>query len=89
MPFYGSYEKMFFSESRFVRFGEAIHLGDDSYIYVKNEVQSQLVSSETTYACYLVYKLPEDQSGFEAPVKLEDKRCDSVDKICYIYLTSP
>ncbi|MFS7928178.1 putative phloem protein [Helianthus anomalus] len=72
------------------RFGEAIHLGDNIYIYVKTNVQSQLVSSETTYACYLVYKLPEDQSGFKAPVKVEDGRRDSVDEnICYIYLTSP
>ncbi|KAM0070280.1 putative phloem protein [Helianthus debilis subsp. tardiflorus] len=66
-----------------------IQLGDDSHIFIRTEVQSQLVSSETTYACYLVYKLPEDQSGFEAPVKLEDERCDSVDIIWYIYLTSP
>ncbi|MFS7928111.1 putative protein kinase RLK-Pelle-LRR-VIII-1 family [Helianthus anomalus] len=36
-----------------------------------------------------VYKLPEDQSGFEVPVKVKDERCDSIDKIWYIDLTSP
>ncbi|MFS7928155.1 putative phloem protein [Helianthus anomalus] len=73
------------------RFGEACQLGDDSYIYVNTNVQSQLVSSDTTYACYLVYKIPTDQSGFEAPVKMEDKQRNFGDKICYtyIYLSSP
>ncbi|MFS7928098.1 putative protein kinase RLK-Pelle-CrRLK1L-1 family [Helianthus anomalus] len=83
---WSSKKKVLLPESRF---GEAIHLGDNSYIYVTTNVQSQLVSFETTYACYLVYKLPEDQSGFKAPVEVEDNKCDSVDKICYIYLTSP
>ncbi|KAF5774410.1 putative protein kinase RLK-Pelle-CrRLK1L-1 family [Helianthus annuus] len=76
---------MSFPESRF---GEAVLL-DSDYIRIKTEVKSQLVSSETIYACYLVYKLPEDQSGFEAPLVVEDNQCDSGDKIWYIYLTSP
>ncbi|KAF5774699.1 putative protein kinase RLK-Pelle-CrRLK1L-1 family [Helianthus annuus] len=70
------------------RFGKAIQLGDNSYIFIETNVQSQLVSSETTYACYLVYKLPEDQSRFEGPMKVSDQQCDSGDKISYSYLTS-
>ncbi|KAM0070281.1 putative protein kinase RLK-Pelle-LRR-VIII-1 family [Helianthus debilis subsp. tardiflorus] len=69
------------------RFGEAIQWREDRYISIN--VQGQLVSSETTYACYLVYKLPEDPSKLEAPIKVEDKQCDSGDKFWYICLTSP
>ncbi|KAF5774394.1 putative protein kinase RLK-Pelle-LRR-VIII-1 family [Helianthus annuus] len=71
------------------RFGEAIRWVYDRYFKIKTEVQSQLVSSETTYACYLVYKLPKNQSRFEAPVAVEDKLCETRDTNWYIYLTSP
>ncbi|MFS7928257.1 putative phloem protein [Helianthus anomalus] len=70
-------------------FGEAIQWVDDCFIIINTEVRSQLVSSETTYACYLVYKLPEHQSGFEGPVKIEYKLCETGDTIWYIYLTTP
>ncbi|KAM0070238.1 putative phloem protein [Helianthus debilis subsp. tardiflorus] len=80
-------EKVLLPESRF---GEAIQLLEDRYIHIieiKTKVQSQLVSSETTYACYLVYKLPGDQSRFEGPVKSQGWY--TRDKIRYIYFTSP
>ncbi|KAI7747009.1 hypothetical protein M8C21_012660 [Ambrosia artemisiifolia] len=67
------------------RFGEVVHCDSDT-IYIETEVQSQLVSSKTTYACYLVYKLPKDQSGFNAPVGVDDS--NSGDKTSYIYLVS-
>uniref|UniRef100_A0A251SBJ9 Putative serine-threonine/tyrosine-protein kinase catalytic domain-containing protein n=1 Tax=Helianthus annuus TaxID=4232 RepID=A0A251SBJ9_HELAN len=79
-------ENLLLSESRF---GKVIQWGDNSSIHIETEVQSQLVSSETTYGCYLVYKLPEDQSGFKAPVKVKHKQCETEDNIWYIYLTSP
>ncbi|KAJ0628960.1 putative protein kinase RLK-Pelle-CrRLK1L-1 family [Helianthus annuus] len=71
------------------RFRQAIQWVDNWCINIKTEVRSQLVSSETTYACYLVYKLPEDEYGFEGPVKVEDKVCDTGYTIWYIYLTTP
>ncbi|KAK1417783.1 hypothetical protein QVD17_26917 [Tagetes erecta] len=66
------------------RFGEAIEchsweLSIDGYIKL------QLVSSQTTYASYLIYKLPKDQSEFEAPILVKYKVYDS----CYIYLVNP
>ncbi|KAM0070294.1 putative protein kinase RLK-Pelle-CrRLK1L-1 family [Helianthus debilis subsp. tardiflorus] len=67
------------------RFGKAVRCYY-SKINISTKLESQLISSETTYACYLVYKLPEDQSRFEAPVKVEDRQCDSGDKFWYIYL---
>ncbi|MFS7928226.1 putative protein kinase RLK-Pelle-CrRLK1L-1 family [Helianthus anomalus] len=67
------------------RFGKAVRCYY-SKINISTKLESQLISSETTYSCYLVYKLPENQSGFEAPVKVEDKQCDSGDNFWYIYL---
>ncbi|KAI7724633.1 hypothetical protein M8C21_022772 [Ambrosia artemisiifolia] len=69
------------------RFGEVVQC-DFETIYIKTEVQSQLLSSETSYACYLVYKLPKDQSGLKAPVEVDDRQCNSGDKTSYIYLVS-
>ncbi|KAK9067834.1 hypothetical protein SSX86_011945 [Deinandra increscens subsp. villosa] len=66
------------------RFGEAIELGDWNF-EINYEIMSQLVSSDTTYASYLVYKLPKDQSGYEAPLHVMDGPNDG----WYIYLTSP
>ncbi|KAI3703943.1 hypothetical protein L1987_74140 [Smallanthus sonchifolius] len=70
------------------RFGEAVQLALWR-LRIHSKIQSQLVSSQTTYASYLVYKLPKDQSDFKPPVKVEDKEYLGSDHIWYIYLVSP
>ncbi|KAD6453775.1 hypothetical protein E3N88_08481 [Mikania micrantha] len=65
------------------RFGEAIGCHSGGFI-IRSKIKSQLVSSQTTYASYLVYKLPKNQSGFEAPLFVNDE-----DWGTYIYLASP
>ncbi|KAL8209941.1 hypothetical protein R6Q57_006673 [Mikania cordata] len=65
------------------RFGEAIGCHSGGFI-IRSKIESQLVSSQTTYASYLVYKLPKNQSGFEAPLFVNDE-----DWGTYIYLASP
>ncbi|KAK1417801.1 hypothetical protein QVD17_26935 [Tagetes erecta] len=70
------------------RFGEAFQCVFRIPDMMAN-IQSQLVSSETTYATYLVYKLPKDQSRFEAPILVEDRGDLNSNCHCYIYLTSP
>ncbi|GJZ89755.1 kinase-like domain, phloem protein 2-like protein, partial [Tanacetum coccineum] len=54
------------------------------YTFSISQVKSQVLSPGTTYACYLVYKSPQDQS---VPVALMEvnKESDS----WYIYLSSP
>ena len=55
---------------------------------LESEIKCQDVSSETTYAVYLVYKLPEDQSTFEAPLVVKERHlCDHPG--WYIYLAGP
>ncbi|KAJ0687371.1 putative protein kinase RLK-Pelle-CrRLK1L-1 family [Helianthus annuus] len=69
------------------RFGEAMVLRFWTFSIVC-EIQPQLVSSQTTYASYLVYKLPEGQSGFEAPMVVKDGEYMD-DYYRYIYLVRP
>ncbi|KAI3828606.1 hypothetical protein L1987_02711 [Smallanthus sonchifolius] len=74
------------------RFGEAVML--DSWIFsVVSKIKSQELSPQTTYASYLVYKLPEDSSENEAPLEARYKYLGSDDwkvgNSRYIYLVSP
>ncbi|GJU83565.1 kinase-like domain, phloem protein 2-like protein [Tanacetum coccineum] len=50
------------------RFEEVLAVTSSDEFKIKGEIRSELVSPETNYACYLVYKLPQDQSTFEAPL---------------------
>ncbi|KAM0005767.1 putative phloem protein [Helianthus debilis subsp. tardiflorus] len=68
------------------RFGEALQLAVWR-LSIKGKIQSKLVSSETTYATYLVYKLPKDESMFKAPLKVND--IEHLGSDWYIYLVSP
>ncbi|KAD6453742.1 hypothetical protein E3N88_08448 [Mikania micrantha] len=57
--------------------------------YIDCEIQSHLLSPQTTYATYLVYKyLPENQSRFEGPVTVI-KWPGSDDNCWYVYLVIP
>ncbi|KAI3828605.1 hypothetical protein L1987_02709 [Smallanthus sonchifolius] len=69
------------------RFGEAIQC-DSWKLCINSIIQSQLVSSSTTYAAYIVYKLPKNQSGFEVPMLVVDTLLSS-DNNWYINLASP
>lgn len=76
----------------FCRFGEVLVINSGSISIVLNENKSQIVlSPQTRYASYLVYKLPGDQSTFEAPMNVRDKDVGSHiwnDYWC-IYLVTP
>nr|XP_043629412.1 uncharacterized protein LOC122600723 [Erigeron canadensis] len=54
---------------------------------IQNKIKYQALSPQTKYACYLVYKLPEDRSNLQmAPVEV---RVRSTDDKQYVYLVSP
>ncbi|KAI7736069.1 hypothetical protein M8C21_016120 [Ambrosia artemisiifolia] len=78
-----SFTKTFFPESRF---GEAVQWDSESFS-VEMKVQTGLLSSETTYAIYLVYKLPKDHYGFKPPVLEVNSRRHT--KAWYSCLSSP
>jgi hypothetical protein len=48
-----------------------------------------VLSSDTTYASYFVYKLPSDQSKLEFPLEVSDKRGEYYCSQMYNYLVSP
>ncbi|KAK9049937.1 hypothetical protein SSX86_031094 [Deinandra increscens subsp. villosa] len=79
---FGEFDRMLpFPDSRF---GEALVLAISRRYEINCKTQSQLVSSETTYAGYLVYKLPKHQSGYEAPMQVRKGQDES-----YVYLKHP
>ena len=48
-----------------------------------------MLSADKRYAGYFVYKLPSDQSKFEFPLKVSNKRDEYYYKHIYSYLVSP
>lgn len=83
----------------FCRFGE-VALDPTKRFSITCKLISQILSPETTYACYLVYKLPElinsdDLLYFEFPLKVKDENFhDENDwemshSFRFIYLLSP
>ncbi|GJZ70845.1 kinase-like domain, phloem protein 2-like protein, partial [Tanacetum coccineum] len=56
------------------RFGEVLVITAGDKFKIKGEIKSEVVSRETIYESYLVYKLPQDQSTFEAPICLCGKK---------------
>ncbi|KAI3692367.1 hypothetical protein L6452_32181 [Arctium lappa] len=57
------------------------------------KIKSQVLSPQTTYACYLIYKITENHSEFVPPMRVVDKKLRaSVHHLVawwYIYLLSP
>ncbi|KAL8246202.1 hypothetical protein R6Q59_007418 [Mikania micrantha] len=74
------------------RFGEAAVLNDEGFVIV-SEIKSQLLSPQTRYACYLVYKLPENHFVSEVPITVMDKTLSSfvwdLTDFWFIHLLSP
>ncbi|KAK1406394.1 hypothetical protein QVD17_41690 [Tagetes erecta] len=71
------------------RFGEACQF-DSQKLVTYGLVRYYLVSTKTIYASYLVYKLPEVHSRFEAPIKVWGENYLDLGYISwYIYLVRP
>lgn len=59
---------------------------------IQGSIEPQEVSPETAYAAYLVFKLPQDQSIFEAPIEVHDENVGFFSTrryMWFIYLGSP
>nr|GEX69691.1 protein kinase-like domain, phloem protein 2-like protein [Tanacetum cinerariifolium] len=70
------------------RFGEVLVITADDKFKIWRRIASQDVSSETRYACYLVYRLPLDQSTFEAPLHVNINNGHAQDA-WFVYLSPP
>ncbi|GJZ87830.1 kinase-like domain, phloem protein 2-like protein [Tanacetum coccineum] len=69
-------------------FGEVLVITGGHKFEIKGEIKSEVVSPETNYASYLVYKLPQDQSTFEVPMFVWEKDGYRFNG-WYIFLVSP
>ncbi|KAK9067833.1 hypothetical protein SSX86_011944 [Deinandra increscens subsp. villosa] len=65
------------------RFGAVVEIEDMGF-NIASKINYKLVSSQTTYACYLIYKLQREQSRYEAPLKVINDKLGPH----YIYLVS-
>ncbi|KAK1417803.1 hypothetical protein QVD17_26937 [Tagetes erecta] len=70
------------------RFGVALECAAWS-LNIVCKIRSQLLSPETAYASYLVYKLPQVKSLLEAPMLVKGEEYLGSDYNWYIYLVSP
>ncbi|PWA90839.1 protein kinase-like domain, Phloem protein 2-like protein [Artemisia annua] len=74
------------------RFGEVLVITRSNKFIIQGSIEPQEVSPETAYAAYLVFKLPQDQSAFEAPIEVNDENAGFFSTRRYkwfIYLVSP
>ncbi|GKA02039.1 kinase-like domain, phloem protein 2-like protein [Tanacetum coccineum] len=71
------------------RFQELAVIKTNSYVFeIVKEIKSDEVSPDTTYAIYLVYRLPENPSTLESPLECVDCKAYLYDH-WYIYLAGP
>ncbi|GKD69373.1 kinase-like domain, phloem protein 2-like protein [Tanacetum coccineum] len=71
------------------KFQELAVIKTNSYVFeIVKEIKSDEVSPDTTYAIYLVYRLPENPSTLESPLECVDCKAYLYDH-WYIYLAGP
>ncbi|XP_052620548.1 uncharacterized protein LOC111882949 isoform X1 [Lactuca sativa] len=54
------------------RFGEYVEILSRHELRIKCDIETQMLSSDTAYACFLMFKLSENCGGLKCPVKARD-----------------
>ncbi|GJX33216.1 kinase-like domain, phloem protein 2-like protein [Tanacetum coccineum] len=71
------------------RFKKVVKLLSRHVFRIKCKIESALLSSDTKYACYLVFKLSDECRGLHHPVKVRDQLRGKNKEIEIIYFRSP
>ncbi|GJZ15232.1 kinase-like domain, phloem protein 2-like protein [Tanacetum coccineum] len=72
------------------RFQEVIELLPQQVFYINCTFRSQMLSLDTEYVCYLVFKVSEESQGLDNPVRVRDLlREENEDAEFFIYLITP
>ncbi|KAJ9556483.1 hypothetical protein OSB04_011097 [Centaurea solstitialis] len=71
------------------RFAECVHILYHHEFRIKCNIETQMLSLDTTYACYLVFKLSEKCRGLRCPVKARDLLPYKKERTKIISFTSP
>ncbi|KAJ9556384.1 hypothetical protein OSB04_010998 [Centaurea solstitialis] len=71
------------------RFGESVEILSRHELGIKCNIEKQMLSLDTTYACFLVFKLSEKCRGLKCPVKARDLLPHKTERTKIISFTSP
>ncbi|PWA78169.1 protein kinase-like domain-containing protein [Artemisia annua] len=71
------------------RFEEVVKLPRHKAFRIKCDIETELLSPDTAYACCLVFQLPENSEGLKCPVKVRDLLKKSNKETTIIYLKAP
>ncbi|KAI3506193.1 hypothetical protein L1887_28549 [Cichorium endivia] len=71
------------------RFGKYAKILSHQDLRIKCDIETQMLSSNTTYACYLVFKLSKDCRGLKCPVKARDLLPNRKERTNIISFTYP
>ncbi|GJS68328.1 phloem protein 2-like protein [Tanacetum coccineum] len=77
------------SSSAMSRFEEVVELPRHQAFSIKCDIETQLLSPDTAYACYLSFQLPENCEGLKCPVKARDILNKNNKEDTIIYLRTP
>ncbi|GJV29185.1 kinase-like domain, phloem protein 2-like protein, partial [Tanacetum coccineum] len=71
------------------RFQEVIELLPQQVFYINCMINSQLLSPDTKYVCFLLFKLSENCQGTHCPVKVRDVLHQGKKEAEYLYFITP
>ncbi|MFS7990919.1 putative protein kinase RLK-Pelle-CrRLK1L-1 family [Helianthus anomalus] len=71
------------------RIQEVIELLPQQVFRINCKIQSQMLSQDTEYVCYLVFKLSEKCGGLHCPVKVRDLLCRNNKEAEIVYFRTP
>ncbi|GJY00341.1 kinase-like domain, phloem protein 2-like protein [Tanacetum coccineum] len=71
------------------RFKEVIELLPQQVFHIKCTMKSQLLSPDTEYVCYLLFKLSENCQGMHCPVKVRDILHQEKREAEFLYFITP
>ncbi|PWA57457.1 protein kinase-like domain, Phloem protein 2-like protein [Artemisia annua] len=71
------------------RFQEVIELLPQQVFHISCTIKSQMLSLDTDYVCYLVFKVSEKCHGLHCPVKLRDVLHQENNQTEFFYFTTP
>nr|GEV03301.1 phloem protein 2-like protein [Tanacetum cinerariifolium] len=71
------------------RFEEVVELQRHQAFSMKCDIETQMLSPDTAYACYLVFQLPENSEGLKCPVRAKDQLNKNNKETTIIYLKTP
>ncbi|MFS7989897.1 putative phloem protein [Helianthus anomalus] len=74
---------------RVSHFEEVAEFISRQVLEIKCDIETQKLSSDTDYACHLVFKLSQKCRGLQCPVKVQDLLHRKNKEFQYIYFRSP